>query len=314
MTNVSFVLPAYKHRFLKDAISSILAQTYKDFELIVVDDHSPENLKEVVDQFSDPRLTYHYNEQNIGGKDLVAAWTHAMSFAKGEWCVLASDDDVYEPTYLERMMEMVAKYPKCDLFHCRPGQIDAEGVKNLIGEGRPEFESGIELAYARLIQRARQTMPDFMFRKARWVEIGGFVRTSKAMHADDATWMAMAKDNGCACASEVLFWWRDSGVNVSMRKDNVVEKIKAAVEYKDWLKEFLPTLHARSSAEEVMCTWMKKCLDWVIAEHMRGDMNGLSFLAWVSAMRHISVDIYTRKRFIFDRIKKIINIVGLVSK
>lgn len=305
MAKVSFVLPAYKHRFLKDAIESILAQTYKDFELVVVDDRSPENLKEVVDQFSDPRLTYHYNEQNIGGKDLVAAWTHAMSFAKGEWCVLASDDDIYEPTYLERMMELVAKYPECDLFHCRPGQIDANGVKNLIGEGRPEFESGIELAYARLMQRARQTMPDFMFRKARWEEIGGFVKTTKAMHSDDATWMALAKGNGCVCAPEVLFWWRDSGVNVSMRKDNVAEKITATMEHKAWAEEFLKTLEPRTEPERVMLASMKANLDWKLAEHMRGDMAGLRFFSWLGVMCKIKVDSYTCKRFIYDRARRL---------
>ena len=95
MPKVSFVLPAYKRRFLHEAIASILSQSYTDFELIVVDDASPENLQEVVDEFHDDRLAYHRNERNIGGKDLVAAWNQAMEYAIGQWCVLASDDDVY---------------------------------------------------------------------------------------------------------------------------------------------------------------------------------------------------------------------------
>lgn len=309
MAKVSFILPAFKRRFLKDAITSILAQTYCDFELVVVDDCSPEDLKSVVDEFHDERLSYHRNETNLGGKDLVAAWTHAMSFAKGEWCVLASDDDVYEPKYLERMMELVAKYPSCDLFHCRPGQIDANGVKNLIGEGRPEFESGIELVYARLVQRVRQTMPDFMFRKTRWEEIGGFVPTTKAMHSDDATWMAMAVKDGCVCAPEVLFWWRDSGVNVSMRKDNVADKIAATMMYKAWLKEFLPRLTPRNEVERMMLSLMRKKMDWLLAEHMRGDMRGLGFVAWLGVMHKIRVDPFTRNRFIYDRVGKLFNIV-----
>ena len=134
MPKVSFILPAYKRRFLKGAIASILAQTYRDFELVVVDDCSPENLKAVVDEFQDDRLTYHRNEMNIGGKDLVAAWNHAMEFATGEWCVLASDDDVYHPDYLQEMVALTEKYPQVDLVHCRNANIDAEGRITDVGQ------------------------------------------------------------------------------------------------------------------------------------------------------------------------------------
>ena len=48
---VSFILPAYKRRFLKEAIDSILAQTGRDFELVVVDDKSPENLYAVIGEY-----------------------------------------------------------------------------------------------------------------------------------------------------------------------------------------------------------------------------------------------------------------------
>jgi len=307
---VSFILPAYKHRFLREAIASILAQTYRDFELVVVDDCSPENLKEIVDSFRDERIAYHRNEENIGGRDLVAAWSRAMEYATGEWCVLASDDDMYDPMYLEQMLQLVSKYPKCDLFHCRPGQIDSNGERNLIGEGRPEFESGIDFAHARLVFRARQTMPDFMFRRSALMRKGGFVKTPMAMHSDDATWMMLAQENGCVCSPEVLFWWRDSGVNVSMRKDNVDRKIAASMAYKLWLKGFLDGLVPSDDVEIVMLTKMKKMLDWLLAEHMRQDMQGLGFYTWVKTISRIDVDSYTKKRFVYDRMKSVCNIVG----
>ena len=113
MSRVSFILPAYKRRFLKEAIDSILAQTCREFELVVVDDKSPEGLHEVIKEYSWEKnceplsdggkkwlvdgvsVRYYQNSENIGGRDLVAAWNHAMEYATGEWCVLASDDDVY---------------------------------------------------------------------------------------------------------------------------------------------------------------------------------------------------------------------------
>ena len=60
----SITIPAYKQKYLYEAIESCLVQSYKDFELIVVDDASPEDLKSIVDMFSDPRLRYFRNKKN----------------------------------------------------------------------------------------------------------------------------------------------------------------------------------------------------------------------------------------------------------
>ena len=99
----SFVLPAYKILYFKEAIDSILAQTYTDFELIIVNDASPEDLEAIVKDYNDSRIRYYVNTQNLGGKDLVAQWNHCLEYAKSDYVILASDDDVYMPNYLEKM-------------------------------------------------------------------------------------------------------------------------------------------------------------------------------------------------------------------
>ena len=68
----SFIMPAYKAKFLHKAIDSILKQTFHDFELVIVNDASPEQIKNIVNQFPDKRVRYEENKTNIGGKDLVA--------------------------------------------------------------------------------------------------------------------------------------------------------------------------------------------------------------------------------------------------
>ena len=115
----SFVLPAYKARFFREAIDSILNQTYPDFELIIVNDASPENLDSIVESYDDERIRYYKNEKNLGGHDLVAQWNHSISYASGEYIILASDDDTYSLEYLERMNEMVEKYPQANVFRPR---------------------------------------------------------------------------------------------------------------------------------------------------------------------------------------------------
>ena len=133
---ISIILPAYKKRFLKEAIQSILAQSLKDFELIVVDDASPENLQSVISSFSDNRLTYIKNPNNIGrSRGLVTAWNRALSFASGDWIVLASDDDVYRPLFLEEMMRYSEKYPNVKAIHCRMAATNADGSLRWVGGG-----------------------------------------------------------------------------------------------------------------------------------------------------------------------------------
>ena len=83
----SFVLPAYKANYLRESIDSILGQTYTDFELIIVNDASPEDVDSIVNSYNDKRIQYYRNEDNIGGKDLVAQWNYSISYATGDYLV-----------------------------------------------------------------------------------------------------------------------------------------------------------------------------------------------------------------------------------
>ena len=282
----SFILPAYKRRFLREAIQSILAQTERDFELVVVDDASPENLREVVDSFGDPRLSYHRNETNIGGKDLVAAWNHAMTFARAEWCILASDDDIYMPGFLEEMFRLQAKHPRCDLFHCRVAVVDAEGQWLYLGDQRTETESQIEMAYSRGVLHLQQAAPDFMFRRSALEEIGGFVNFPLAWYSDDATWMELSR-NGCVCSEKVLFQTRVSGANISADSDCTVDKkLQACTLFRKWVHDFAAGLHATNEVEGFILQALVGNVDRTINLAMAEIITNMaSFWSWCKVLR-----------------------------
>ena len=90
---LSFVMPAYKGQWLSSAVESILAQTYTNIELIVVNDCSPDDLDGTMAQYDDPRIRYYHNKENLGGKYLTKQWEHCIQFARGEYLVIAADDD-----------------------------------------------------------------------------------------------------------------------------------------------------------------------------------------------------------------------------
>ena len=127
MPKYTFLMPAYKASFLHEAIQSILSQTYTHFRLIISDDCSPEGLKAIVDEFNDDRIIYRRNEKNIGAERLVHHWNQLLNMCDSEWCIMAADDDEYDPRFLEGLDKLQISYPKVDLLRARLCTIDEYG-------------------------------------------------------------------------------------------------------------------------------------------------------------------------------------------
>ena len=109
--NLAIVIPAYKATFLAAALDSIAAQTCKDFTLYIGDDHSPNNLEEIVGRYREKiNLVYKRFDNNLGGKDLVAQWERCIDMTQDEeWLWLFSDDDVMEPSCVENFYRVYKK-------------------------------------------------------------------------------------------------------------------------------------------------------------------------------------------------------------
>lgn len=226
-------MPAYKGKYLSQAIESILHQSYSYFELVVVDDCSPDNLQEIVDSFSDERISYVRNQKNIGGENLVSQWTNCIQYAKGDYLVLAADDDIYHPEFLEKCVLLTEKYPKCDLIRSRVEQIDE--YDNLIGiDGiLPEFCSKYAFLFYWLQASAFTCMGNFMF-KTKVLKEKGFIDFPCAFGSDTATAIYMA-ENGVATTSEMLFKFRISSIHLSSDKGKLMEKLEANTKLFLWL-------------------------------------------------------------------------------
>ena len=101
MIKFSVTIPAYKDKYLKEAIDSVLAQTYSNLEVIIVNDASPNNLDIIIAQYSDPRIRYYKNDKNCGAKDVVDNWNICLSYATGEYLICMGDDDRLRVNCLE---------------------------------------------------------------------------------------------------------------------------------------------------------------------------------------------------------------------
>jgi GT2 family glycosyltransferase len=122
---VSVCIPTFnKAGHLREAIASILAQRFGDFELIVLDDASTDGTPAVVEAFRDPRLRGLRHPQNIG---LAANFSLCLAVAGCEYVVIFHDDDVMMPELLEREVALLDSNPDVVLVHCAAQLIDDRG-------------------------------------------------------------------------------------------------------------------------------------------------------------------------------------------
>lgn len=231
---ISFVLPAYKSEFLYDAIDSIMTQNNQDLELIVVDDCSPDDIETVVNSFRDDRIHYYRNERNIGRDNLVGQWNHSISLAKGEWIVLAADDDLYDARFVEECLRLIKKYPEVDVVRSRVMQIDTEG-NNLWDDGMlSEFTDKYEYLHDWLTAKAFTCVGNFMFRRSALERLGGFIEFPCAFNSDVATPIALSR-KGVANTTDMLFRFRRSAVHLSADTSRHWEKLTATTQLFRWL-------------------------------------------------------------------------------
>ena len=122
---VSIITPSYNTaRFIAETINSVLAQTYTNWEMIIVDDCSKDDTDAVVSSFADSRIRYLKNEKNSGA---AVSRNRALREAKGKWVAFLDSDDLWEPTKLEKQIAFM-EHNDCHFSYTNYREIDDDGV------------------------------------------------------------------------------------------------------------------------------------------------------------------------------------------
>ena len=102
---ISVILPAYNaEQYIKESIDSILTQSLRDFELIIINDGSLDKTEDLILSYSDNRIIYIKNEKNLG---LIKTLNKGVSYAKGSYIVRMDADDVCMPNRFEKQVEFL---------------------------------------------------------------------------------------------------------------------------------------------------------------------------------------------------------------
>lgn len=150
-------------------------QTFKDFELIIVDNCSTDESEEVIKTFSDRRIRFYKNERNIG---LVENWNKCVSLSNGEYICILHSDDTYSPTFLERGVKFLDSAPKVGMVYTLCNFINHKneviGKQISIWDKDKDCIINGEEVFKRLILENFITAGSVMVRKECYEKLGGY--------------------------------------------------------------------------------------------------------------------------------------------
>lgn len=236
MPKVSVLMPVYKTNegYLREAIESILAQSFRDFEFLILEDCPEDDREAVIKSYNDERIRYIKNDKNLG---ITPSRNKLIDEAKGEYLAVFDHDDISLPTRFEKQVAYLDEHPEVGVVS---SQIESypEGIrtKNLIKD------EDIKLS---LMTQCALNHPAAMIRKKVLTDNNVRYREECTPAEDYALWCDLMGFTKFYNIDEVLFKWRKHESNTSKlqksRMSRAAMKIHAEMESKHpaLYKEFL---------------------------------------------------------------------------
>jgi glycosyltransferase involved in cell wall biosynthesis len=182
---VSVIIPNYNHsQYLEQRIESILNQTYTDFELIILDDYSTDNSRNIIDEYTTrfPDIKSFFNSINTGNP--FKQWDYGVSLAKGQFIWIAESDDFASPYYLEKAVEIMEEDEKRGIVYCDSKVLDEQKkTEYLISEKKTFFSKRkwlnnysnngyCEIHEHLYLANMINNVSSVLFRKSKYIEAG----------------------------------------------------------------------------------------------------------------------------------------------
>lgn len=232
MPKVSVIIPNYNHaRFLPQRIESVLSQTLSDIEVILLDDASTDNSRDVMSRYlDDPRLRLLVNERNSG--TTFRQWNKGMREASGEYLWIAESDDYADPRFLEILVTRLDENPEVGLAYCQSVMVDEDNnIGSIVELTDPDvLELDAERWARDFIADGRQECRDYLlhrntianasavvFRRSVAEQVG-FADETFGIGGDWLFWVEILLRSDIAFVAQPLNYFRQHGNTVRARR------------------------------------------------------------------------------------------------
>jgi glycosyltransferase involved in cell wall biosynthesis len=257
---VSIVIPNYNHAdYLEERLESILAQTYKNFEIIILDDCSTDSSREIIEKYKHLEFLSHIvlNETNSGST--FKQWQKGINLSQGKYIWIAESDDSADPYFLETLIQAFEDKPAVSLAYCPSTWIDQKG--SIIDE--PTHEDHVFLKHGNELIRTDFLIGNLIYnassvlfkkdliKKVNFTEIGTYTYAG-----DWLFWVSMIKNETVYRTDKRLNRFRRHAKNVSTNAD------KSGLWFKEGFRvlDYIFSQHDLSFLEKqkVILKWAKK--------------------------------------------------------
>ena len=195
-----------RSRWLRQAVESVLAQTYTEFRLVISDNASTDDTPAVVASFDDPRVSYHRSSVDLG---MFGNLNRVSELAETEYVVVLPDDDLLYPDYLSSVVSVLERHPYVSVAHSAFDVIDEDGTVIerarvlLPSAGETTMETGPQLIERSMRRSGTVCWTSACFRTAALRAAGG-IRAADGLYADGPLMMRIALHGGFCGFSRAL--------------------------------------------------------------------------------------------------------------
>lgn len=180
MQKISIILPTYNGgKYIRRAIESVVTQSFKDWELLVIDDGSTDNTKEIVESFNNPQIIYLKNEKNLG---IQKTLNRGLKEAKGEYIARIDDDDEWvDSQKLEKQFNFLDENKNYVLIGTGVIVVNEEG-EELFRYLLPSEDEDIR---SKILGKNCFVHSSVMFKKDTALKFGGYDESANTRHVED---------------------------------------------------------------------------------------------------------------------------------
>ncbi len=220
MPRVSVLMPLYKTNatHLREAVGSVLAQTYTDFELLLLDDCPNDDRAAVVAEFSDPRIRYEKNEKNLG---ISRSRNKLIDMAQGEYLAIMDHDDISLPNRLENQVRYMDIHPEVGVVSGRIQILGSDRISRY-----PENDADIRLS---LMSGCALVHTASMVRKSVLDAHGIRYEERYSPCEDYALWCALMPHTRFHNLPEVTCFYRDLSTNTTHNQAALMKARRNAI-------------------------------------------------------------------------------------